>query len=141
MQKSRPYHHIPIEDLGEILTTIPLHQFSVISPHPYQQAGASYHSYSPYHLRQGVIDRLLLAQEYLQTQKPGWQLAIFDGYRPVAVQKFMVGFTFGELVKTKGWQQESLTPDQKEHLWELVHQIWCRTTIPPLHHPIVRAGL
>lgn len=135
MQKSRPYHHIPIEDLGEILTTIPLHQFSVISPHPYQQAGASYHRYSPYYLRQGVIDRLLLAQEYLQTQKPGWQLAIFDGYRPVAVQQFMVDFTFGELVKTKGWQQESLTPDQKEHLWELVHQIWAVPNYDPSTPP------
>ncbi len=137
MQKSRPYHHIPIEDLGEILNTIPLHQFSVISPHPYQQAGASYLCYSPYHLRQGVIDRLLLAQEYLQTQKPGWKLAIFDGYRPVIVQQYMVDFTFGELVKTKGWQQESLTPDQKEHLWELVHHIWAvpnyDPTTPPPH--------
>jgi D-alanyl-D-alanine dipeptidase len=137
MQKSRPYHHIPIEDLGEILTTIPLHQFSVITPHPYQQAGASYHNYSPYHLRQGVIDRLLLAQEYLQTQKPGWQLAIFDGYRPVAVQQYMVDFTFGELVQTRGWQRASLTPDQEESLWELVHQIWAipnyDPTTPPPH--------
>ncbi len=135
MQKSRPYHHIPIEDLGEILTTIPLHQFSVISPHPYQRAGASYPCYSPYHLRSGVIDRLLLAQKYLQTQKPGWKLAIFDGYRPVAVQQYMVDFSFEELVQAKGWSRASLTPDQRESLWELVHQIWAVPNYDPATPP------
>jgi zinc D-Ala-D-Ala dipeptidase len=136
MYKARPYHHIPIHDSGEPLVEIPLDKFAVISPHLYQQAGASYPDYSPYHLRQGAIDRLFLAQEYLQTQQPGWQLAIFDAYRPVAVQKFMVEHTFKELVQARGWQRGSLTPEQSESLWELVHQIWAvpnydRTTPPP----------
>ncbi len=136
MQKARPYHNIPIHDLGEPLVEIPLDKFAVISPHPYQQVGASYSHYSPYHLRQGAIDRLLLAQDYLQTQQPGWKLAIFDAYRPVAVQKFMVEHTFRELVQARGWEKESLTPEQSESLWELVHQIWAvpnydRATPPP----------
>ncbi len=136
MYKARPYHHIPINDLGEPLVEIPLDEFAVISPHPYQQVGASYPNYSPYHLRQGVVDHLLLAQDYLQTQQPGWKLAIFDGYRPVAVQKFMVEHTFEELVQAKGWQRDNLTPEQSESLWELVHQIWAvpnydRATPPP----------
>ncbi len=136
MYKVRPYHHIPIHDSGEPLIEIPLDKFAVISPHPYQQVGASYPNYSPYHLRQGVIDRLLSAQDYLQTQQPGWKLAIFDAYRPIAVQKFMVEHTFGELAQARGWERESLTPDQSESLWELVHQIWAvpnydRATPPP----------
>lgn len=137
MPKARPYHHIPIFDSGEPLVQIPLGKFAVISPHPYQQVGARYPGYSPYHLRQGVVDRLLLAQEYLQTQQPGWRLAIFDGYRPVAVQKFMVDYTFGEIVQAKGWQREGLTPVQEESLWELVHQIWAvpnqNPATPPPH--------
>lgn len=136
MYKVRPYHHVPIHDLGEPLVKIPLDQFAVISPHPYQQVGATYSTYSPYHLRRGVVDRLLVAQEHLQTAQPGWKLAIFDGYRPVAVQKFMVDHTFRELVQAQGWQQENLTSEQSESLWELVHQIWAvpnydRATPPP----------
>jgi len=136
LDKVRPYHHIPIHDLGEPLVEIPLDKFVVISPHPYQQVGASYPDYSPYHLRQGVVDRLCLAQDYLQILQPGWNLAIFDGYRPVAVQKFMVDYTFGELVQAQGWEQESLMLEQSESLWELVHQIWAvpnydRATPPP----------
>ena len=136
MYKVRPYHHVFINDLGEPLVEIPLDKFAVISPHPYQQVGASYPDYSPYHLRKGVVDRLLLAQDYLQTLQPGWKLAIFDGYRPVAVQKFMVEHTFEELVQAKGWQRDNLTSEQSESLWELVHQIWAvpnydRATPPP----------
>lgn len=137
MQQSRPYHHIPIQDMGEPLAAIPLDKFAVISPHPYQNVGAEYNSYSPYHLRQGMIDRLLMAQSYLEQIQPGWKLAIFDGYRPVAVQKYMVDYTFGELVQSQGWQQEKLSPEQKESIWALVYQIWAvpnqNPATPPPH--------
>ena len=137
MQKPRPYHHIPIQDSGEPLEEIPLDKFAVISPHTYQLAGATYDRYSPYYLRQGAIDRLLTAQNYLQTLQLGWKLAIFDAYRPVTVQQFMVDYTFRELIQTKGWQQEDITPEQTESLWEMVYRIWAvpnqNPATPPPH--------
>jgi D-alanyl-D-alanine dipeptidase len=44
-----------------------------------------------------VIERLLLAQAHLQRQAADWRLAIFDGWRPLAVQRFMVEHTIAEL--------------------------------------------
>jgi D-alanyl-D-alanine dipeptidase len=43
-----------------------------------------------------VVDRLLQAQLALQAASPGWRLAIFDAWRPLAVQRFMVEHTIGE---------------------------------------------
>ena len=37
-----------------------------------------------------MVSRLLRAQQALQAEQPGLVLAIFDAWRPVAVQRFMV---------------------------------------------------
>ncbi|MEM9152610.1 MAG: M15 family metallopeptidase, partial [Cyanobacteria bacterium P01_F01_bin.3] len=90
----KPYQKVPIEECGEALLPIPLDQFSVVSPHPYEALGAPYGNRSPYFLREGVLYKLLEAQSALKKKRPGWQLQIFDAYRPIPVQQFMVDYTF-----------------------------------------------
>ncbi|NET35922.1 MAG: D-alanyl-D-alanine dipeptidase [Cyanothece sp. SIO1E1] len=120
----KPYQAIPIADCGEPLVPIPLDQFSVEHPHAYLKLGAPYGHYSPYYLRQGVLDNLLIAQTQLQANHPGWQIQIFDAYRPLAVQQFMVDYTFNQLVKSQGLAIEHLTAVERQVIWQQVHQFW-----------------
>ncbi|MFY8149659.1 MAG: M15 family metallopeptidase [Prochlorococcaceae cyanobacterium] len=89
----RPWSPIPIADNREPLIPLPPDLLR-LEPHPYQALGAPYGSAAgPFQLRSGVVERLLQAQEALQRLEPTWRLAIFDAWRPVAVQRFMVRFT------------------------------------------------
>ncbi len=72
----KPYRQVPIQECGEPLVAIPLRLFAVETPHPYIKCGADYQGKSPYYLRQGVLDRLIQAQERLQQLQPGWKLQI-----------------------------------------------------------------
>ncbi|MEY4431250.1 MAG: hypothetical protein RLZZ533_1186 [Cyanobacteriota bacterium] len=86
----RPWSHIPIADNGEPLLPLPAALWR-LEPHPYVAVGAPYGAQgSPFRLRQGVIDRLLTAQRHLQASHPQWRLAVFDAWRPLEVQRFMV---------------------------------------------------
>jgi zinc D-Ala-D-Ala dipeptidase len=133
----RPYHQIPIIECGEPLVEIPLKLFAVESPHPYEKLGAPYGTHSPYYLRQSVVENLLQAQNYLQLLQPNWQIQIFDAYRPVAVQQFMVDYSFAEALNQRGLIEAELSPNQRQELWELVYQIWAAPSLyektPPPH--------
>ncbi|MGK7885263.1 MAG: M15 family metallopeptidase [Crocosphaera sp.] len=133
----KPYQTIPIQDCGEPLISIPLEQFSVEKPHPYQKLGAFYGEKSPYYLRSQIVEKLIEAQSNLQQQYPGWKIHIFDAYRPVAVQQFMVDYTFTSLLQEKGLSLEKLSPHQQENLWQQVYQIWAipsdNLATPPPH--------
>ena len=86
----RPWHPIPIVDSGEPLVPLPAGLLR-LEPHPYVAVGAPYgQGQCPFQLRRGVVQRLLQAQAWLQQQQPAWRLAIFDGWRPLAVQRHMV---------------------------------------------------
>jgi D-alanyl-D-alanine dipeptidase len=86
----RPWSPIPIVDNGEPLLPLPPGLLR-LEPHPYVAAGAPYgDGASPFQLRQGVIERLLAAQAQLQRRHPHWRLAVFDAWRPLAVQEHMV---------------------------------------------------
>ncbi|MEB3262889.1 MAG: M15 family metallopeptidase [Synechococcus sp.] len=92
----RPWSSIPIHDCGEPLQALPPGLLR-LEPHPYQALGAPYGSAAgPFQLRSGVVERLLRAQGILQEREPRWRLAIFDAWRPVAVQRFMVCHTVEE---------------------------------------------
>lgn len=98
----RPWNDVPIHDLGEPLLTLPplLHR---IEPHPYASLGAPYGPGAcPFQLRQGVLNRLLQAQAVLQRSQPDWCLAIFDAWRPLGVQAFMVEHTIAALCRERG---------------------------------------
>jgi D-alanyl-D-alanine dipeptidase len=133
----RPYHQIPIFECGEPLVQIPLELFAVESPHPYEKLGAPYGEHSPYFLRQSVVDSLIEAQNHLELLHSGWRIQIFDAYRPVAVQQFMVDYTFAQAVQMAGLTEAELTNTQRQAIWEEVYNIWAEPSLdektPPPH--------
>jgi D-alanyl-D-alanine dipeptidase len=84
-----------------------------------------------------VLARLGQAQTRLQEQQPGWRLQIFDAYRPIPVQGFMVNYAFQELVQDQGLDAQNLSPEQEQRLWDQVGQFWAEPspdpTMPPPH--------
>jgi zinc D-Ala-D-Ala dipeptidase len=120
----KPYQKIPIIECGEPLIPIPLEKFSVVSPHPYQILGADYGHVSPYYLRENVLNLLLQAQKHLQSIYTDWKIQIFDAYRPLQVQKFMVDYSYNELLEKNGLLNQKLTPEQNQEIWEQVYQFW-----------------
>ena len=91
----RPWSPIPIADIGEPLQELPA-ALVRLEPHPYVAAGAPYgEQASPFRLRRGVIERLLAAQQHLQQHHPQLRLAVFDAWRPLAVQAYMVQHAIG----------------------------------------------
>ncbi|SRR5579883_2567378 len=134
----RPYYQVPIVECGEPLVEIPLTLFAVESPHPYQKLGAPYgEARSPYFLRQSVVNNLIQAQSNLQLLRPNWLIQIFDAYRPVAVQKFMVNYAFADALRSAGLVESEITETQRQALWEEVYKIWAEPSLdektPPPH--------
>jgi zinc D-Ala-D-Ala dipeptidase len=126
----KPYQKVLIQDCGEPLVPIPLEQFAAEHPHPYVRVGAPYGDRSPYYLRQGVLGRLVRAQDFLHLECP-WRIQIFDAYRPIAVQQFMVDYTLEQTAQERGLRLESLTSDQRQALLEIVYEFWA----VPNHNP------
>lgn len=97
------YRTIPIAECDDPLVGIPAEDFSLTSPHPYAVLGAPYGAASPWRLRRRVLTALLQAQNELDACRPGWRLKLFDAYRPLAVQAFMVWREFGLQAELSGW--------------------------------------
>ncbi len=98
----RPWNLLPIIDCHEPLVALPP-QLLRLTPHPYQALGAPYgQSEGPFQLRQGVVTRLLRAQQHVQRRHPHLRLAIFDAWRPLAVQAFMVRHTIAHTCAERG---------------------------------------
>ena len=133
----RPYHQIPIFECGEPIIAIPLELFAVESPHPYEKLGAPYGDRSPYYLRQSVIENLSQAQNYLEMLHRNWRIQIFDAYRPIAVQQFMVDYSFAQAMQDRGLTDVELSPNQRQEIWEAVYGIWAVPSLdektPPPH--------
>ena len=136
----KPYQQIPIEECGEALVEIPLNIFPSESPHAYQKLGAPYHLSkvnSPYFVREQVLESLFLAAEKLQSERAGWRISIFDAYRPVAVQQFMVDCAFSDALKAEGLTPDSpsLTAGKRQAILELVYQFWALPSLDPSTPP------
>lgn len=131
----KPYQRVPISECGEPLVPIAADQFDLAVPHFYQSLGAPYHGLSPYSLRQGVLSALQQAQAGLASAHPGWRIRVFDAFRPVAVQQFMVDFTLHELLQLRGLVREQLTVDQHQQLLEQVYQFWAPPSLDPAMPP------
>lgn len=133
----KPYQKIQILECGEPLVPIPLEQFAVESPHPYEKLGAPYGDTSPYYLRESVIAALISAQTELQQRHADWRIQIFDAYRPVAVQQFMVDHTFSEVVQSQKLDPDTLSDNQRNVILQQVYQIWAvpspNPKTPPPH--------
>jgi len=133
----KPYQKIPILECGEPLAPIPLEQFAAQTPHAYEKLHAPYGKLSPYYLRETVLEKLIQAQNQLQLTHPNWRILIFDAYRPVAVQQFMVDYSFAELVSNQNLKLEELSETQIAELWQQVYQFWAAPSLdsatPPPH--------
>lgn len=125
----RPWSPIPIRDNGEPLLELPP-ALRRCEPHPYQLLGAPYGGAGPFRLRRGVIERLLVAQAALGREQPGWQLAIFDAWRPLAVQRFMVRHALEQECRERGIDPDHPSPALEEAT-QLVGRFWA----PPSEDP------
>lgn len=127
----RPWSKVPISDRGEPLLPLPP-QLHRLEPHPYLALGAPYGAgLSPFRLRRHVVDRLLGAQAELQRQEPQWRLAIFDGWRPVGVQAFMVDHAFKNECVLRGLDPGG-DPIALAGVYEAVARFWA----PPSENPL-----
>jgi D-alanyl-D-alanine dipeptidase len=131
----KPYQAIPICDCGEPLVLIPGDRVSLVHPHPYAVLGAPYGHQSPFYLRERVLAALIQAQGQLENQHPGWRIHIFDAFRPLAVQRFMVEHTFLKQVQARGWAAEALTATQREDVMAEVMQFWAAPSDDPATPP------
>lgn len=127
----KPYHSIPIQDCGEPLVAIPLQRFGRVVPHRYQALGAPYGDKDPFFLREGVLLRLLQAQQNLELIQPQWRIQIFDAFRPIAVQQFMVDYSVQALIQSQNLDVATLTSAEIQTYREQVNQFWA----PPSHNP------
>ena len=105
----RPY--IIINESKEKLVSIE-EIFKIFSPHPYLKEGAIYSTYSPWHLRESVVSRLIQAEKNLNGINPNYYLKIFDGYR-------------------ENIDLSAASPEEMEFLISLVDSIWARPSISP----------
>ena len=137
LKNVKAYHQISIKDCGEPLVPIPLDNFSLEVPHPYVKLGAEYGDKSPYCLRQGVLRALLEAQLILKKRYPQWKIRIYDAYRPVGVQQYMVNYTYSSLVEGLELDERQLSDLQRQNLWSKVYQLWAAPSLnkntPPPH--------
>jgi D-alanyl-D-alanine dipeptidase len=133
----RPWSSIPIHDNGEALLPLPP-QLLRLEPHPYVQLGAPYGpGADPFRLRSGVITRLLAAQAALDKGVEGWQLAIVDAWRPVAVQQFMVDHSVAEECRLRGLDPATAAGSDLDQVREAVARFWAEPSLdlatPPPH--------
>ena len=130
----KPYLQIPIQECGEPLVPIP-DQVALIDPHPYQALGAPYGDKSPYYLRHGVLQRLIHAQQRLQALHANWRIQVFDAYRPIPVQQFMVDHAYREILAQKGMDDQSLTGENRQTILHEVYQFWAVPSTDPATPP------
>ncbi|MFM7237608.1 MAG: M15 family metallopeptidase [Cyanobium sp.] len=126
----RPWSPIPITPEDDPLIPLP-RELLRLEPHPYASLGAPYGKDAcPFRLRARVVQRLLKAQLLLQQKESGWRLAIFDAWRPVAVQRFMVAHATAEACRERG-----LDPNGSGPAWERVRDEVGMFWAPPSEDP------
>ena len=119
----RPWSFVPIQENHEALVPLPA-DLHCMEPHPYAALGAPYGAgLSPFRLRQGVVDRLLQAQITLQRHQVPWRFAVFDAWRPVAVQAFMVNHAIREECKRRGVDPSQDSPGRRQAIAD-VGRFW-----------------
>ncbi len=132
----RPWSSLPIIDCGEALEKVPS-SFHCIQPHPYQSRGAPYGANcDPWRLRVGVNKRLVGAQAALKKRDQNLSLAIFDAWRPISVQAFMVELTIKEECFARGINRfDSLQSRCVKEIVEEVERFWAPPSLDPRTPP------
>jgi D-alanyl-D-alanine dipeptidase len=135
MAAPRPWSAIPIHDAADPLVELPP-ELLRLEPHPYASLGAPYgEGASPFRLRSGVIRRLLAAQDALQRGEGGWRLAIFDAWRPVAVQRFMVAASIEAECRARGFDPAGASAAALREVKEAVARFWAPPSTDPATPP------
>ena len=137
----RPWSDRAIKDCGEPLR--PLRPALLcLCPHPYQSLGAPYgQAADPFVLREGVRQRLIAAEQQLRREHPDLCFAIFDAWRPIPVQRFMVEHAVAEEGARLGLSPldlsaQDLTPDPAlQAAWDEVRRSVGRFWAPPSDDP------
>ena len=132
----KPWYKCKISECNESLISIPslIHR---LNPHPYQELGAPYgDGLDPWRLRVDVVRRLLLAQNFLKLEKPSLCFILFDAWRPIAVQAFMVNYVINQQCLQRGINRYA-TKDQfaLKNVIEEVNQFWATPTSNPCMPP------
>ena len=134
--KFRPWHNIKINECNEPLISIPKSLFR-LTPHPYMSLGAPYENGAdPWVLRKSVLKRLIEAQQYLSESNPHLQLALFDAWRPISVQKFMFDYSINETCKSRGIDINDNS--SKETITEIIEEVgrfWAKPSSNPATPP------
>jgi len=99
--------------------------------------GAPYGAGTPWKIRSGILESLRKAQDNLQILQPGWKIKLFDAYRPVAVQTFMVDRELTILAAQEGLNPKKLSDDDRDRLMGKVSRLWAMPNnnpdTPPPH--------
>ena len=132
----KPWSCIKINECNDPLISIPEYIFR-LTPHPYISLGAPYsNGADPWVLRTSVLKRLLQAQENLSKINPRLQLALFDAWRPIPVQKFMFEYTIEQICKSKGIDINDLSA--KGEITNVIDEVslfWAKPSANPLTPP------
>jgi len=128
---------LAILECGEPLAPIPS-TLALVEPHPYVQAGAPYGVLSPWQVRRSVGERLSMAQARLEEIKPGFRISVFDAFRPVAVQAYMIEHECERLARDLKQQAfERLNTADQANIRARVMTFWAAPnsdpTAPPPH--------
>jgi len=86
-------------------------------------------------LRSRVSKSLAEAQAELTKRQPGWKIKVFDAYRPIAVQQFMVDYTFQQILKRDGLIEANLSKVKREQVLTEVYGIWAIPSYDPATPP------
>tara|TARA_B100000700_G_scaffold322659_1_gene424685 strand:+ start:342 stop:1085 length:744 start_codon:yes stop_codon:yes gene_type:complete len=128
----RPWSSEIIYECDESLISIPESIFR-LTPHPYMSLGAPYLSGAdPWVLRESVVNRLLFAQQYLLKKAPHLQLALFDAWRPISVQKFMFNYSIEKTCKSRGVDSNDSSVNK---IKEEVSRFWAEPSSNPSTPP------
>ena len=116
----KPWYQIPIVDNNEKLIPIPS-EINFIEPHPYLALGAPYKSERTiWSLREGVVSRLVRANEYLQTMCNDYSLILYDSWRPLEVQTYMFYLAFESESNKRGLK---IQPNEMNSYPEIIHEV------------------
>ena len=116
----KPWYRIPIVDNDEKLISIPT-GIDFIEPHPYLALGAPYKSKrSIWSLREDVVSRLVMANEYLQTIYNDYSLILYDSWRPLEVQSYMFYLAFESESNKRGLK---IHPNERNSYPEIIKEV------------------
>ncbi len=133
---SRLWNDLKILDCLEIIEELPS-SILCLEPHPYVSLGAPYgRNCDPWRLRVGVIHRLLDADRALQLNNPSLRLAIFDAWRPIQVQAFMVDHEIEKECSSRGLSRRQVRDIEAVKLViDEVERFWAQPSLDPSSPP------